>query len=129
AHPFLERWLKNRFHPKSLWGELKRYGPEWLEKFPQVPHLIFNGLQQIQNLNEIAPELENIARKIKTNNTTRVNHLRRAVIAIIAFGSAVVVAWPQAGEQAVRWASQISFSDLPTASYILAAIAVAALLF
>jgi ubiquinone biosynthesis protein len=47
AHPFLERWLKNRFHPKSLWKELKRYAPEWMEKFPQVPQLIFNGLQQL----------------------------------------------------------------------------------
>jgi len=45
AHPYLERWLKNRFYPKSLWGELKRYGPDWMEKFPQIPNLIFDALE------------------------------------------------------------------------------------
>src|SRR5690606_37004372 len=88
AHPFLERWLKNRFHPKTLWSELKRYGPEWLEKFPQVPALIFNGRQQMQNLSEIAPEIENIAREIKENKKYRTNYLRRTAIAAAAFGSA-----------------------------------------
>ncbi len=46
AHPYLEKWLKQRFHPKSLWGELARYGPDWLEKFPQVPNLIFDALSE-----------------------------------------------------------------------------------
>src|SRR5690606_23163729 len=50
AHPFLEQWLKRRFSPTNLWRELKRYGPEWLEQFPQVPQLIFNGLENLQQL-------------------------------------------------------------------------------
>src|SRR5690554_1313284 len=57
AHPFLERWLKNRFDPRTLWSELKRYAPEWLEKFPEVPHLVFNGLQQVQDMGQWSREL------------------------------------------------------------------------
>lgn len=68
AHPFLERWLKKRFHPKSLWGELKRYGPEWMEKFPQIPQLIFNGLQQLQNIGELAPELHKTAQQLQARS-------------------------------------------------------------
>lgn len=68
AHPFLERWLKKRFHPKSLWGELKRYGPEWMEKFPQIPQLIFNGLQQLQNIGELAPELHKTAQQLQAHS-------------------------------------------------------------
>lgn len=65
AHPFLERWLKKRFHPKTLWGELKRYSPEWMEKFPLIPQLVFNGLQQLQNLGQLAPELHKAAHHLQ----------------------------------------------------------------
>jgi len=51
AHPFLERWLKARFKPKALIEKLKRYGPEWLEQFPQIPQLIFQGLENL-NINK-----------------------------------------------------------------------------
>lgn len=70
AHPFLERWLKKRFHPKTLWGELKRYGPEWMEKFPLIPQLIFNGLEQLQNVGQLAPELHKTAQQLQKRSQT-----------------------------------------------------------
>jgi ubiquinone biosynthesis protein len=48
AHPFLERWLKARFKPKAFIEKLKRHGPEWLEQLPQMPQLIFQGLENLQ---------------------------------------------------------------------------------
>ncbi|MFT7558209.1 MAG: ubiquinone biosynthesis protein [Flavobacteriales bacterium] len=45
AHPFLEKWLKERFHPRMLLKELKYHAPEWMEKFPELPHLIYNTLK------------------------------------------------------------------------------------
>jgi ubiquinone biosynthesis protein len=56
AHPFLERWLKERFQPNALVEQLKRHGPEWLEQFPQVPQLIFQGLERLQSGEQIAPK-------------------------------------------------------------------------
>lgn len=53
AYPFLERWLKNRFRPKTLVEQLKRYGPEWLEQFPQIPQLVFRSLEQLQRLDQL----------------------------------------------------------------------------
>ncbi|MES2676142.1 MAG: ubiquinone biosynthesis regulatory protein kinase UbiB [Pseudomonadota bacterium] len=91
AHPFLERWLKNRFHPKSLWGELKRYAPEWMEKFPQVPQLVFNSLQQLQNIGQLAPELHKAAQQLQKRNKP---FIRTHWLALIIFGLAVVVANP-----------------------------------
>lgn len=129
AHPFLERWLKNRFHPKSLWGEFKRNGPEWMEKFPQVPQLIFNGLQQMQNLSEIAPEIQNAAQQIKNNKIYQAHYFRRTAIALLAFSAAIAIAWPMVGGQLEQWASNFSFSDIPAASYLLAAVGTAALVF
>ncbi len=58
AHPYLERWLKRRFHPKTLFKELKRQAPEWMEKFPEVPHLALDTVERIKQLAEKAPEWE-----------------------------------------------------------------------
>ncbi|MFO1389556.1 ubiquinone biosynthesis regulatory protein kinase UbiB [Cellvibrio sp.] len=84
AHPFLERWLKKRFHPKTLWGELKRYGPEWMEKFPLIPQLIFNGLEQLQNVGQLAPELHKTAQQLqkRSNRSTGRYWLGGAVVAV-----------------------------------------------
>lgn len=129
AHPFLERWLKNRFHPRSLWGELKRYGPEWMEKFPQVPNLIFNSLQQLQNLGEIAPELQDIRQRLHDDATQQTHRRRRQIIALLAFVGAAAVAWPSVGQQISLWFTDFSAADIPTGSYLLAAIGVIALMF
>ncbi|WP_049722706.1 ubiquinone biosynthesis regulatory protein kinase UbiB [Gilvimarinus polysaccharolyticus] len=89
AHPFLERWLKNRFAPRTLWGELKRYAPEWLEKFPEVPHLMFNGLQQVQNIGQWSRELaltrEQLARQEKTQQRRRYGHIA-ALLSLVSAG-------------------------------------------
>ena len=45
AHPFLERWMRERFQPNALVQQLKRYGPEWLEQMPQLPQLVLDFLE------------------------------------------------------------------------------------
>lgn len=129
AHPYLERWLKKRFHPTSLWSELKRYGPEWMEKFPQVPHLIFNGMQQMQNLGELAPQLREISHQLREDKRRRVHRQRKNIVALLAFGGALAVAWPGISPEVSQWAADLSLSDIPVGSYLLAAIGVVALVF
>ena len=80
AHPFLERWLKNRFHPKSLWKELKRYAPEWMEKFPQVPQLIFSGLQELPAISDQLKQL----RDVQLRQARQEHRLRLAQLTLIA---------------------------------------------
>ena len=96
AHPFLERWLKNRFHPKSLWGQLKRHGPEWMESFPQVPHLVYNALEQAQTLAELAPELERTSQNLREQNQNSERSHRKLLIAGLAFAAAAISSWPLA---------------------------------
>lgn len=116
AHPFLERWLKKRFHPKSLWGELKRYGPEWMEKFPQIPQLIFNGLQQLQNVGELAPELHKTAQQLQERSSKSV---RRYWLAGGLIAGAIALAHPVIYEAVSAQVSGLHFS---AASLILGAI-------
>ena len=58
AKPFMEQWMRDRFHPRMLLEELRRYGPEWAEKFPQVPDLLFQAAEQIRQLDRVLPELD-----------------------------------------------------------------------
>ena len=92
AHPFLERWLKRRFHPTSLWNELKRYGPEWMEKFPEVPHLLFNSLQQLQNIGQLVPDMHKTAQELqkRTAQSSRRFWLATGLIVI-----AILIAHPE----------------------------------
>lgn len=93
AHPFLERWIKNRFHPRTLLKDFRYYAPEWMEKLPSMPHLVFDSLQEIKNLSESTPKLiaasESIARSQKTKKRTR------WVISAILVGLAASLSWPE----------------------------------
>lgn len=122
AHPFLERWLKKRFHPKSLWGELKRYGPEWMEKFPQIPQLIFNGLQQLQNIGELAPEVHKTAQQLQARSAQA---SRRYWLAGSLFIAAIALAHPSI-YAAIN--AQLHSLNFATASWAISALAVLILL-
>ncbi|HSX84545.1 MAG TPA: ubiquinone biosynthesis regulatory protein kinase UbiB [Cellvibrio sp.] len=124
AHPFLERWLKNRFHPKSLWGELKRYAPEWMEKFPQVPDLVFNSLQQLPLMTQ---RLDQLSLELAERKAQR-NHLgRRKLIALVAFGAAGYFLWQDLQDSALLrdWIA----TDVSPSTIVLAAIGLLALWF
>lgn len=128
AHPFLERWLEKRFHPTSLWGELKRYAPDWLEKFPQVPHLVFNSLQQLQNLGELAPQLQQVNQHLQQQRTNK-HRPRRLLIAVTAFGAALLVGSPDIGNYLNQWWNNFQIAAIPPESMLLVGIGVVALLY
>ncbi|MDP6198688.1 MAG: AarF/UbiB family protein, partial [Porticoccaceae bacterium] len=52
AQPFLEQWLKDRYSPKSIFKQFKRHVPDWLEHLPQIPPLIYQALQNMQQPEE-----------------------------------------------------------------------------
>lgn len=52
AKPFLERWLRERFGPKTAFKELKRQLPSWIEKAPQMPNLVHGALTRLNHLDE-----------------------------------------------------------------------------
>ena len=117
AHPFLEKWLKNRFHPKSLWGELKRHAPEWMEKFPKVPDLIFNGLQQLP---QITQQLDSLAQSLQTRKVAKQQQARRKLIALLALGAAGYLLYRDL--QASNLLRQLIASDISSGPLLLGAV-------
>lgn len=56
AHPFLERWLRERFHPRRLLRALRRHGPEWLEQLPELPQRVQRVLDHLEH--RVSPRSE-----------------------------------------------------------------------
>jgi ubiquinone biosynthesis protein len=94
AHPFLERWLKNRFHPKTLFKELQRYAPEWMEKLPEIPATIFNNIETLQRVGELAPQLQVVANDYNNAKKTRKRRIFMSLAAIAVAGATLVSASP-----------------------------------
>lgn len=94
AHPYLERWLKQRFHPKTLLKEFKRYAPEWMEKLPQVPSTLFNNLDAIEEVRAIAPQIQQAAADYQKSKQ---QHKRKKILfysAITLAGAAIISSSP-----------------------------------
>jgi ubiquinone biosynthesis protein len=64
AMPFLERWMQNRYHPKNILAEIRKHGPGWLEKMPEVPELLFDAAQQIRRFEQVAPAIQSTAQQM-----------------------------------------------------------------
>ncbi|HEY7774528.1 MAG TPA: ubiquinone biosynthesis regulatory protein kinase UbiB [Marinagarivorans sp.] len=95
AHPYLERWLKNRFAPKALWRELKRQAPEWMEKFPEVPHLMLETTQNINKLAQIAPDLQHAAQQTPRRSKNTGLHALTSLILAGVVGAGVYLGWDE----------------------------------
>lgn len=54
AHPFLERWLRDRIGPPRLMKAVRQHLPDWLEQTPEVPQLIFEAMSQIRHLDRFS---------------------------------------------------------------------------
>lgn len=111
AHPFLEQWLRDRFHAKSLVRQLQRHGPEWMEKFPEIPHLIYNSLTQTATPRY---KSESLPLTADNNSNGQQKPQRRMRIAVLALAGAIMTAWPGISEHV---------HQLPVSTWILTAIA------
>lgn len=100
AKPFLEDWMKQRFHPATLLEEIKRYGPEWAEKFPQVPDLLFSAADQIRHFDRVLPELQQAAQQISAEQQ-RPSTKGLRFMGLICLLGAVISASPSGFEQLV----------------------------
>ena len=105
AMPFLERWMQNRYHPKNVLAELRRHGPSWLEKMPEVPELLFDAAEQIRRFEQVVPAIQSTAQQLAQLEQRQLQSRRRNRTAVVAV-LALVLLWPygqQASETIDTW--------------------------
>jgi ubiquinone biosynthesis protein len=104
AMPFLERWMQNRYHPRNLLSEIRRHGPGWMEKMPEVPELLFDAAQQIRRFEQIAPAIQSTAQQMVLLEQRQQQSRKRSRIAVIALiGVALLAPQWSAALSAVPW--------------------------
>ena len=52
AHPFLERWIVQRFEPGKVFKQVKRHAPDWLEQLPHLPQLVVDSMEQVKRIDK-----------------------------------------------------------------------------
>ena len=52
--PFLENWMRERVGVKTMIKNIKQQAPDWIEKLPQIPQLVFDNLQKTRDADELA---------------------------------------------------------------------------
>ncbi len=106
AMPFLERWIQNRYHPKSLLAEIRRHGPGWLEKFPEVPELLFDAAEQIRQLERVVPAINITAQQLLAREQQEQRAQKKRRIAVVGLClSVALLPQAQALLQSAQWQS------------------------
>jgi ubiquinone biosynthesis protein len=95
ALPFLERWMQERYHPKNVLAELRRHGPAWLEKMPEVPELLFDAAEQIRRLEQTAPAIQAVAQQMLRLEQRQARARKRNRFTLLVLLVAAVLLWPQ----------------------------------
>ncbi len=88
AHPFLEKWIKRRYSPKTLYKEFKRQAPEWLEKLPELPNLALQASENLQTIAAAAEALENNRESKNKKNNNFQTRLIKKLLAVLALSAA-----------------------------------------
>ena len=89
ALPFLENWIKDRYSPLSILRRLKPKLPYWLEKFPELPDVIYSNLSENRNLKKeldiCHTEINDFHRKFQ------IERLARRLLSFILLGIALSI--------------------------------------
>ena len=89
AHPFLEHWIQERYHPRKLVDQLKRYGPELLEQAPHMPMKLSAALDNVEVLANAVPRLQEAANQLEQQATAGRRRRRGRLLAILAAAGAL----------------------------------------
>lgn len=111
AKPFLENWMKERMSVKAAMASIRKQGPEWLEKLPQMPQLVFDALQHSAlRAEQYGESQQRLAQQqIEAKQRTR-RHLIIGATAILALAPLLQPEW------------QLAVSQMPWYGWVLAGV-------
>jgi len=99
AQPFLEKWVRERYSPQSVFKQLQRHAPSWLEQLPQLPDAILDSLQNSNRTfgPSVAPGTV-VDKPLAHSNRNKLTG-KRVLGAVFLLGCAVITAVPGAWQQ------------------------------
>ncbi len=98
--PFLENWMRERMGVKAMLKNIKQQAPDWIEKLPQLPQLVFDSLQQSRQSHELELQRIQLEQSLKQMQAQRT---RRMMLVASSFGLLAVSTDPAINQ----WAQQM----------------------
>ncbi len=105
AKPFLEGWMKERMGPKAVYRSIKQQAPDWLEKMPHMPQMVFDALNQVRRLDD------NRARDMRAYAAAKAELERQRRPMRYVGGLLVLFALASGNEEIMSWLDQLSVSS------------------
>ena len=97
AKPFLENWMKERLSVQAVANSVRQQAPEWLEKLPLMPQLVFDALQQTAHQAEQKNAYaEQLAEKHYLRSRSTRRHLLLGATALLIVAVMAQPSWQQA---------------------------------
>lgn len=97
AKPFLENWMQERMGVKAVYSNVKEQAPEWLEKLPHLPQMVYDSLEQMKLHSATDAEFQ---RQLAREQQVERRRTRRSLLA-----GATLVAAALAASQPQLWQS------------------------
>jgi ubiquinone biosynthesis protein len=98
--PFLENWMRERMGVKAMLKNIKQQAPDWIEKLPQLPQLVFDTLQQGRQSHELELQRIQLEQSLKQKQAQRT---RRMMLGASSLGLLAVSTDPAINQ----WAQQM----------------------
>ncbi|WP_254262565.1 ubiquinone biosynthesis regulatory protein kinase UbiB [Marinobacterium weihaiense] len=102
AKPFLENWMQERMGVKAVYQNMKQQAPEWLEKLPHLPQMVYDSLEQLKLHSESDARVQQ--RLLQQQQRQQRRQRRYLLAGAVLLAAAVVLARPE-------W--QQAVADLP----------------
>jgi len=105
AKPFLENWMQERMGVKAVYRSVKEQAPEWLEKMPHLPQMVYDSLEQMKLQSSSADQSQQRLAQAQAADRRRTR--RFMLVGATLLLGAVVLLRPelQPGDESMPWSA------------------------
>ena len=96
--PFLENWMRERVGVKRMIKNIQQQAPDWIEKLPQIPQLVFDNLQKNRDADALALhrlQAAQLAAETRARQTRRTLLLAFTLLGASVLADPAVINWLQ----------------------------------
>ncbi|NVK23034.1 MAG: ubiquinone biosynthesis regulatory protein kinase UbiB [Kangiellaceae bacterium] len=86
AQPYLKHWMYEQIGPKAVFEDIKEQLPNWLQKAPKIPSLIYDNMQRVGEMSNSFNQLKSQLSQLEVHKLQQQYAQKHAII-----GSGLVI--------------------------------------
>lgn len=93
AKPYIEKWIGERYGPTAMLKQLGKKAPEWIDKFPEIPQLAYDALQELKQLGSYNQQQMEIVSQLRTEIQQERKRSRFTRLGGLVLITSLLLAW------------------------------------